>query len=265
MDGQTPKIGNSTITNASCDLDCQLYQISISPTIYIYIYIYIERFYVNSVMESQNTDLSRQLHPAVQHQWCQHLNHDRQQHRPAPRRKPGVKPIAPSPTNPTRVCTDFLVFGKSNTKDIAGMLRESGCDAVGMSMSEAGMLQVAEVAEKMARTIKVPKCVFVHALDIDISEPTSMYARADKMVSSLVSSYPKSSIIISGLPTYRDHHRNALATQLTTYIKHKTASSKQVCLMDNLDLNLRDHIHFTARAKKALCNRLLNLKCPALE
>ena len=94
-----------------------------------------------------------------------------------------MKPIAPSPTNPTRDCTDFLVIGNSNTKAIAGMLRESGCDAVGMSMSGAGMLQV---AEKMARTIKVLKCVFIHALDIDISEPTSMYARADKMVSSLV-------------------------------------------------------------------------------
>ena len=40
MDGQTHKIGNSTITNANCAVyfyDCHLYQVSISPTTY-YIY-----------------------------------------------------------------------------------------------------------------------------------------------------------------------------------------------------------------------------------
>ena len=162
---------------------------------------------------------------------------------------------------------DFIVIGNSNARGLAGILRNNGYTASGTTLGGANIRAIDEVIRTRSPTAIDGKCIFIQALDVDLKDgrsPAQMYKDIDNLIEGAEEAYPTSHIILSGPPKPKAQQEQNINNQFTSYIRHKLSGKPRMCLLDNGMLSLRDNIHFTSRAKQALCNRLSKLTFPKM-
>ena len=177
---------------------------------------------------------------------------------------PLPKPSVPlhKPTSPPDIKANcignpahVIIIGNSNTRGLAQEINARGLDCTGFVYPGQTAADIKNRVEKIVTPIP-PAAIVCHAGDIEVRDHHHSVESLKKDYTSLIdnirTTFPRSKIILSGLPPVRSSRDSSLRMRIQEVNRHLTSlttSIENCVFLSNAKSTLRDNIHFTNQSK----------------
>ena len=161
----------------------------------------------------------------------------------------------PSPKQKT-----VLIIGNSNVRGLSAHVNSRGINSIGYTFPGRSTRQIMERIPALQHSI-APDAVVCHTGDIDVRMRNRPAASVADDIMTLVRTaqqqYPKSQMLVSGLPPVRNQWLNERIDSVNHIVYEHCAKAKNISFMSNAKSKLRDNIHLTDLSKEYLAREIV--------
>lgn len=155
-----------------------------------------------------------------------------------------------------------IVIGNSNTRGLAKEINARGLDCTGFVYPGQTAANIKNRVENISNAVP-PSAVVCHAGDIEVHDrfrsTESIKRDYTHLINKVRTQFPKSRIVISGLPPPRSSRDSPLHARIQEVNRHLTSLCTSIvnCVfLSNAKSRLKDNIHFTNRSKDILARSI---------